>query len=329
MKAARWIIVVLVVLALIGAGLVWLSSGPQVGQWEDSEAEQRYARAYEDLLADLPEEPEQGEVETSHGTVHYLRWDGDGEGEPVLLFPGISSGAAQWVENLPAWIGERDIIAVDPLGDAGFSVQTVAFEDTADQAGVYAELLDELGIERAHVVGHSFGGAVAATFASLNPDRVASLELLEPVVVADSMPLSTYFWATVSSLPLPQSWRDRALAEIGGTSPEDVRGDGGPMVELIDAASTGYAAALPLPKELTDEQWQAITAPVRLDLGGQQSLSGADAADRIRGLLPGAQVTVWENGTHSLPMDEAEEFGRLLPTFWAQSETELAGGERR
>ncbi|MFE2286875.1 alpha/beta fold hydrolase [Streptomyces sp. NPDC059443] len=76
-----------------------------------------------------------------------------------------------------------------PLLDAGFRVvrpdfrtcgQSPAAEAPYSDYGDVAELLDHLGIERAAVVGASYGGRVALTFAALHPDRVSALALLCP-----------------------------------------------------------------------------------------------------------------------------------------------------
>lgn len=315
-------LVAVIVLGLAAVGVGSLTASPTVGYWRELQSLERYRGAHDELLAQLGESPETRDVETTHGTVRTLTWSTDADGDPVLLIPGRSSGSAQWVENLPGWIGQRPIIAVDPLGDAGFSTQRLPFADAGEQADSYAEVLDALGVEAAHVVGHSFGGAQAATLASRRPGLMSSVTLFEPVLVADALPVSTFLWSTALLLPLPQGVRDRALAEIGGTTVDAVRSEGGAMTTLIDAASSGYAAALPTPRELDDDAWRAIDAPLRVDLGGAHSLSGPDAAERLRTLLPDAEVTVWDGGTHSLPMDESERFARLLPEFWVEAETE-------
>lgn len=313
--------VVLLGLVAVISTTALLRSGPDVGHWRSAAAQAEYQRAHEELIAGLPAAPEQLDVPTTFGTVRVLRWPGPGPGpgDPALLIPGRASGSAQWVENLPGWIGTREIYALDALGDAGFSAQRVPLDGVEKQADAYAEVLDALDLRMVHVVGHSFGGAQAANLATRHPDRVRSLTLLEPVLIIGRFPLSLYFWATLISLPVPDSWRDAGLARIGGTTPEEVR-DGGAMTRLIDAATRGYSASLPTPGTLSDEQWRSIRAPLRLDLGGRQSLSGADAADRIRELLPDAHVTVWPEGTHSLPMDQREDFDVLIPQFWATAE---------
>ena len=110
--------------------------------------------------------------------------------------------------------------------------------------------------------------------------------------------------------------KDKALAEIGGTSVEDVRART-PMSTMIDAASTGYEAAVPLPRTLSDEEWAQLTMPVRIDIAGTKSLAGGqEAVDRARRVLPSARVTYWPTATHSLPMQERETLDPQLLAFW-------------
>lgn len=317
-RILAWTAGILITLLAVTSTTALLRGGPDVGHWRSNQAQAAYRTAYDELLAQLPTPPEQMDVATPHGTVRALHWPG--HGAPVLLIPGRSSGSAQWVENLPGWIGTRPIYALDPLGDAGFSSQRVPLGSMAEQADAYIETLNALHLDQVHVVGHSFGGAQAANLAAHHPERVASLALMEPVFVIAYPPVSIFLWTALLTLPGPQSWRDVAMARIGGTTVEDVRADT-PMSRMIDAAATGYSASLPTPSPLSDEQWQALDMPVRVDLGGQQSLSGAKAPERIRRLLPDATVTVWPDGTHSLPMDRAADFDGLLPAFWAASES--------
>lgn len=316
---SRLLIALLAVFAIIltvDKARSWLSPSPTVGYWSSAQAQQAYQAAYDDLLMDLPE-PAKRHVDTDFGSAHVLVWEIAGDEPPALLLPGHSSGAPMWAENLPGWIGERTIIAPDPFGDAGLSSQRLPLRTPADQATWISQLLKQMSVDRAHVVGHSFGGANAAVFGIRHPEQVATLTLLEPVMVIETLPVSAFFWATLTQLPVPQSWQDRALAEIGGTTVEEVR-KRTPMSRLIDAGAGGYATALPTPKKLSDEQWRSLDLPVRVDIAGTSSLAGGQAAsDRIGGLLPRADSNFWPDATHSLPMDKHAELGPQLMAFWA------------
>lgn len=289
---------------------------PAVGHWRDESARSRYLAAYDEVLVSVPAPDQAKDVFTSFGSAHVLVWKAPGDATPVVLVPGHSSGAPMWTENLPHWIGKRTIYALDPIGDAGLSSNTVPLRLAQDQARWVAEAITGLGLSKVHVVGHSFGGAVAAQLAVDHPGLVASLSLAEPVVVVSSVPASMYLWATILLLPTPQSWRDRAMAEIGGTTIEEVRAKS-PMSELVDSASRGYSAALPMPKELSDEQWRALSMPVRLDVGSASEIAGGQGSvDRIRSLLPQATAKTWPTATHSLPMDEHQAWSDEVTAFW-------------
>jgi pimeloyl-ACP methyl ester carboxylesterase len=104
----------------------------------------------------------------------------EGEGPPVLLLHGFPDSSRLWRHQVPALIdaGLR-VIAPDLRGfgesDRPEGVEAYALaRSVADMAAV----LDALGVERAHVVGHDFGAAVAWLLAALEPARVDRLAVL-------------------------------------------------------------------------------------------------------------------------------------------------------
>ena len=88
----------------------------------------------------------------------------------------------------------RDIYAVDVMGDAGRSEPVAWMSCAVDFAVWLDETLAGLGVERAHLVGHSGGGFVALSTASHRPDRVSSLVLLDPVGIAPINMLRFMAW---------------------------------------------------------------------------------------------------------------------------------------
>lgn len=311
---------------LMAAGLVIdkaagiLRPTPKVGQWRTMDGFETYREAYEAAMATMPQPTRTHDIATDHGTARVYEWVAaapDSTATPVVLLPGIRSGTPMWAENLPHWLGPRTIYAMDAIGDCGMSTQSVPFRSFADRGDWIDQAIDGLGHEHVHTVGHSFGGAIAAVHALRHPGRLASLTLLEPVIVLQQLPAATYLWATTLMLPAPQAWKDRALAAIGGVTVEEVR-ERTPVSVMIDAGAQHYDATTVVPRRLSDRDWRSMELPIRVDIASDRSLAGgADAADRARRLGVG-QVTTWPHTTHSLPMQVAEQLGPELEQYWGR-----------
>lgn len=313
----------MVALAAVTVVGVVLPDEPRAGAWRSAADRDAYVTAYEQVLQQLPAPDDVRDVPTRFGSVRAYTWAATttpAGASPVVLLPGRSSGAPMWRDLLPLLRDGHPVLALDPVGDAGLSQQTVPLTGTADQTAWLDEALGRLAPRTpVHLVGHSFGGATAAHYALAHPERVASLALLEPVLTLAGLPASVYLWSTLILLPTPQSWRDEALRRIGGAADDPAGGtpDDDPLVRMIDLGARGYTAHLPTPAVLDDDELAALTMPVYVGLGGTQSLAGgAAAADTARTHLPDATVTVWPEATHSLPFQETDALARELVTFW-------------
>lgn len=110
-------------------------------------------------------------AELEWGALHY---EESGSGEPLLLVSGLNGLAAPWQPIVPALARHYRVITHDHRGlgasgawDGPYSVDQIAADVLA--------LMDRLDIARAHIVGHSLGGAVAQAIAADHPDRVDRL----------------------------------------------------------------------------------------------------------------------------------------------------------
>ena len=145
------------------------------------------AKAQQDLAAGLVEEqagPTQASVQAGGRTICYATL---GEGDQVIvLVHGYGGDKNSWlflIEPLaagPGGEGGRRVYALDLPGH-GESSKDVGDGSLDVLAGAVLDALDALGIDAAHLVGHSLGGAVVSTIALRAPSRVRSLTLVAPV----------------------------------------------------------------------------------------------------------------------------------------------------
>jgi pimeloyl-ACP methyl ester carboxylesterase len=322
-KRRRWPTVLLTVVAAVstsGLALLVATGGPGVGHFRTPEARQAYEDAYADALARMPEPTETHDVETTFGTVRAYAWvdEQHPDATPVVLLPGRSAAVPMWGDNLPDYIEHRTVYAFDAIGDTGLSQQTVPMRDIGDAARWVDEAMAGLGIEQAHLVGHSQGGGLAAAVAVRHPDRMASLTLLEPVLTLGMMPLSIILTTIPVSLPFfPDSWRESALNRIGGVEDDEVDPDD-PLARMIALGSQSYnSSGLPNPSMLSDEELKNLPMPVYVAIASDSSLAGGAAAAEKAQLIPDAQIKVWPDTTHSLPMQVAPALDAELEAFWA------------
>ena len=128
-----------------------------------------------------PESPKPNAVTDQFMTVgelnmHYLEWSGDGP--PILALHGLAS-SGHWYRRVAARLrSDFRIVAPDQRGHgqteqapSGYDWQTLA----TDAVGV----MDRLGIEKAAVLGHSWGGNVAINVAAKFPERVSRLVMID------------------------------------------------------------------------------------------------------------------------------------------------------
>jgi pimeloyl-ACP methyl ester carboxylesterase len=103
-----------------------------------------------------------------------------GEGRPVLLLHGFPDSSAVWRHQVPALVSAGFRVVAPDLRGFGASDRPAAVEDYAitRSVGDMLAVLDALGLERAHVVGHDWGAGLAWVLAAFAPDRIEQLAVL-------------------------------------------------------------------------------------------------------------------------------------------------------
>jgi pimeloyl-ACP methyl ester carboxylesterase len=126
---------------------------------------------------DSPRRLRFGTVRTASGEISMLE---AGEGPAVVAIHGLGATKASFLPTVAALAGDFRVIAFDLPGFGESHKPLLAPYDARFFAGAVLELLDALGIERAHLIGNSLGGRVALEAGLRAPERVDRLVLLAP-----------------------------------------------------------------------------------------------------------------------------------------------------
>ena len=189
---------------------------------------------------------------------HYLDLAADpGETLPPIMFLHGASGNLNDPRGAfqPALQGQARLIFIDRPGH-GYSDRGGA-ENPAEQAERYKELIDELGIDKVILVGHSLGSASVAAFAVLHPERVAGLIFVAPAT--HSWPGGVTWYYDVGALPvIGNMFTETVLMPVGLRSVEA----GAKTVFEPQSAPDGYVATAAIPLALRPAAFRANSRDV-------------------------------------------------------------------
>lgn len=147
---------------------------PDVAEAEVDDYIARYASEVSSAASQV--EPSPRVVTAASHAINVLSM-GEGEATPLLLLHGFAGDLNNWLFNQFALSRDRQVHALD-LPAHGQSSLTHEMGSAADFAEAVIATMDTLGIRRAHILGHSLGGAVALHVATGHPDRVTSTVLV-------------------------------------------------------------------------------------------------------------------------------------------------------
>src|SRR6516165_1688923 len=147
----------------------------------DADLDAAAAQARAVIDAGVPDEAAAGpEVRTAEVGGRQIRYAGAGQdGDVVLLIHGYGGDRNSWLFLHEPLAAHHRVYALDLPGH-GTSSKDVGDGSVSLLVDAVLGVLDAVGVERAHLVGHSLGGAVAVAAAARSPERVSSLTLIAP-----------------------------------------------------------------------------------------------------------------------------------------------------
>lgn len=241
-----------------------------------------------------------------NGLHMYYETHGDGGTPLVLLHGGVMTIDLTYADLIPTLARTHRVIGVE-FQAHGATADIDRDLTYANLASDVVGLLDHLGIDRAHVLGHSMGGGTSLELAVSHPDRLLSVVPISASVRPDGAhpdlaDPSTF--ATSTIMPTAQDFADMGEA-YARRSPHPERFDDLPGRSMTSVEGwTGW----------TDEQLAGITAPTLIVIGDNDFTVAAHGAV-MQELIPGSQLAILPGTTHMQAPRRADLLLPMLAAF--------------
>lgn len=229
------------------------------------------------------------------------------EGTPlVLLHGGVMTIDLTFADSIPTLAKKHRVIGVEfqAHGRTADIDRELRFANLASDV---VGLLDHLGIDRAHVMGHSMGGGTAVELAVSHPDRLLSVVPISASVRPDGAhpDLSDpEKFATSTRMPTEEDFAGMAQA-YAERSPHPEKWDDLPGRSMTSLNGwTGW----------TDEQLAGVTAPTLIVIGDHDFTTTAHGAV-MQELIPGSQLAILPGTTHMQAPRRADLLLPMLAAF--------------
>jgi len=242
-----------------------------------------------------------------------------GDGSPLLLLHGFSHDSRVWRPQLESLSDQFTVIAWDAPG-AGRSSDPPGTYEIEDWADCLALFLDEIGVQRAHVVGLSWGGLLAQELYRRHAARVWSLVLADTYAgwkgsLPDPIP-DERLAACVRDASLPP---DEFVAVylpgmFSGSATEETREElAGIMSEFHPAGFRLMAAALA--QADTRDLLPSIAVPTLLVWGDADVRSPITVAHQFHDAIPGARLAIISGAGHVSNLEKPARFDAEVRNF--------------
>lgn len=257
---------------------------------------------------------------------HSIAYWSAGQGPPLVLLHGFLCDSRCWRTQLTALADQFAVLAWDAPG-AGLSSDPPAAFTITDWAEILAAFLDRVGVERAHMLGLSWGGLLAQEFIRLSPARVDRLVLADtyagwkgslPDEVVEKRRARCYRDASRATDEVVAEW---VPFEFFSNASEELSAEMAGVVAGFHPLGFRLMA-----KALADTDTSAllptIAAPTLLLWGDGDLRSPLSVAEQFHTAIPGSRLEVIAGAGHVSNMEKPDEFNARVRDFLSQAQGE-------
>lgn len=250
-------------------------------------------------------------------TLHY---DQRGVGSHLVLLHGIGGNTILWRAQLEDLSDDFTVTAWDAPGYGGSDDPADTNWEMGDYARRLAGFLNQLGIERAHVMGQSWGGVLAQEFYRQYPERVRSLILSDTSAGGGAQPAAERGAAlqarltALATLTPAEMARQRAPVLLTADAPASLVAE----VEAVLASihPVGYRmAAIALANTDTRAVLPTVSIPTLVIAAEHDRVVPPERARELHAAIPGSQLIVIEQAGHLPCVEQPDAYNAAVRAF--------------
>jgi pimeloyl-ACP methyl ester carboxylesterase len=237
-----------------------------------------------------------------------------GSGSPIVFLHG--AGGLAWDEFLDRLAVNHTVYAPEHPGMAEGEPDAVSHLDNMwDLVLYYYDVLDGLGLRSVPVIGHSFGGMMAAELAASNPERVSKLVLICPIGLwRDDAPIPNWMTLTpASDMPkyLFYDPEGPVAKQAFGAPDADMQ------IRMIWSMAVTGKFVWPIPDKGLKKRIHRIQAPTLVLWGKHDKLVPPLYAQEFASRISGARVEMIEHAGHVLTAEHPARIAGMVEEFLA------------
>ncbi len=239
-----------------------------------------------------------------------------GEGPPLVFLHGAYG--LRWDSFLDALAQDYTVYAPEHPGTTPGDPDAIKpLDDLWDLVLYYYELFDQLGLEAPVVVGHSFGGMVAAEVAATNPGRVGRLVLLSPLGLwLDEAPVKN--WMSMAPEPMARAVfydPEGPIAKDLLGLPDDPEARVEAQIKAVWTLGCTGKFVWPIPDKGLKKRLRRIQAPTLIVWGKQDGVISPVYAQEFAGKIADARAEIVDKASHVPHLEQLEAVSRIVQDF--------------
>jgi 3-oxoadipate enol-lactonase len=246
-----------------------------------------------------------------------------GKGEPFVMIAGAAISTSFWFKAIPVFSREYRLVVFDNRGAGQSDAPDIPYT-TEMMADDLAVLLDAIGIDSAHIFGHSLGGAIAQQFALRYPRRLKSLILAStscggPHAVISNNPEFPRIMEHIQSLPVKErvveSLRLMFSHKFIDKNPGLIKQIIAKLMEHPAPPQGRMRQVQAVMGHNTYERLPEIKAPTLVITGDADISCPLENASIMATKIPGAELVILKNVGHPFMFEAEDESNRIILEF--------------